>query len=262
MSRRTLLPAVEPLYPRPTVMENTEAEGDVLAALYGALGYRFRDAKLPILALTHSSFSNEKGQEDNYERLEFLGDAVLGLAASQWLYARFPAATEGRLAKLKSFLVSAPALADFARSAGLGERLRLGVGEERSGGRDKTSILADSLEALFGAIYLDGGFEAARPLIERVLGRALERRGSIRHNDAKTQLQELTQGAGLGLPSYEMVDETGPDHQKRFTVEVWLDGRLIGGAEGRSKKAAEQAAAADALRGLADPPPAAALDLP
>ena len=223
---------------------------DLLEALQKALGHRFSELSLPTLALTHSSFSNEKGEEDNYERLEFLGDAVLGLVASQWLYRRFPKAPEGQLAKLKSFVVSAPALADFANAVNLGQHIRLGVGEQRSGGREKTSILADCLEALFGAVYLDGGLEAAAPLVERVIGRALERRTVIRHNDAKTRLQELTQGKGLGLPNYRMVAESGPDHRKRFTVEVHLEGRLIGCAEGRSKKTAEQAAAANALATL------------
>ncbi|MEM1178977.1 MAG: ribonuclease III [Acidobacteriota bacterium] len=232
------------------MIAQTDPPSDLLSTLQKSLGHRFSDPKLPMLALTHSSLSNEKGEEDNYERLEFLGDAVLGLVASQWLYRRFPKAPEGQLAKLKSFVVSAPALADFANSVHLGQHLRLGVGEERSGGREKTSILADCLEALFGAIYLDGGLDAAQPLVERVVGRALERRSVIRHNDAKTRLQELTQGKGLGLPAYSMVAESGPDHRKRFTVEVRLEGRLIGCAEGRSKKTAEQAAAANALATL------------
>ena len=225
-------------------------ESNNLSALEAALGHEFKDRSLPRLALTHSSFSNEQGQEDNYERLEFLGDAVLGLATSQWLYFRFPEEPEGRLAKLKSFLVSSPVLADFARSIELGTHLLLGVGEERSGGRDKSSILADSMEALFGAIYLDAGLEPARALIDQVLERGLQRRSKIRPADSKTHLQELSQGAGYGLPTYKLTEETGPDHDKRFTVECSLDGRLIGRATGRSKKNAEQAAASAALESL------------
>lgn len=218
-----------------------------LPALEKALGHRFKDPELPRLALTHSSYSNEQGREDNYERLEFLGDAVLGLVASDWLYFRFAEEPEGRLAKLKSFLVSTAVLADFAESIDLGSHLQLGVGEERSGGRRKPSILADALEALFGAIYLDAGIEPARNLIVQVLQRGLDRRGKIRPSDSKTRLQELTQGAGKGLPVYRLRDESGPDHDKRFSVECLLDGELIGEATDRSKKSAEQAAAQVAL---------------
>ena len=225
-------------------------DSNQLSVLEAALGHEFKDRSLPRLALTHSSFSNEQGQEDNYERLEFLGDAVLGLITSQWLYLRFSEEPEGRLAKLKSFLVSSPVLADFARSIDLGAHLHLGVGEERSGGRDKSSILADSIEALFGAVFLDAGLEPARKLIVQVLERGLDRRSKIRPADSKTHLQEVSQGAGYGLPTYKLADEAGPDHDKRFTVECSLDGRLIGRATGRSKKNAEQAAASAALQRL------------
>ena len=218
-----------------------------LDSLEAALGHRFRNTQLPELALTHSSYSNEQGREDNYERLEFLGDAVLGLVASQWLYNRFDEEPEGRLAKLKSFLVSTAVLADFAESIELGSHLRLGVGEERSGGRRKPSILADALEALFGAIYLDAGLEPARNLIVQVLQRGLDRRSKIRPSDSKTRLQELTQGAGKGLPVYRLRDESGPDHDKRFTVDCYLSDELVGSATDRSKKGAEQAAALVAL---------------
>lgn len=218
-----------------------------LETIETALGYVFSQRELPTLALTHSSHSNERGGGGNYERLEFLGDAVLGLVASQWLYHNFPRKAEGRLAKLKSYLVSARVLSDFARSIGLGAGLRLGVGEERSGGRGKASLLSDSLEALFGAVYLDGGLEAARSVIVPVLERGLEARARSTHTDAKTRLQELTQGRGLGLPTYHHVDESGPDHAKVFSVECRLDEQLISRAEGRSKKAAEQSAARAAL---------------
>lgn len=218
-----------------------------LQRLEDQLGHVFTDESLPLRALTHSSWSNEKGHDENYERLEFLGDAVLGLVTSQWLFQRYPDRSEGRLAKLKSYLVSAPVLADYARAVDLGSMLRLGVGEERSGGREKRSILADVVEALFGAVYLDGGFDAARPLIERVLERGLEARGRIAPADSKTHLQELLQGEGRGLPTYRLVETSGPDHRKTFQVECILDGEVLGAAEGRSKKSAEQQAAAQAL---------------
>ncbi len=215
-----------------------------------ALDYRFSAPDLLRTALTHRSFSNERGEKDNYERLEFLGDAVLGLVASRWLYDRSPEEPEGGLAKHKSFLVSAPVLARFGESIGLGPELRLGVGEERSGGSTKASILADAVEALFGAVYLDGGLPAAREIIERLLEEALEERSRLVHADAKTRLQELVQARGWALPEYCVVTETGPDHSKRFTVECSVAGEAAGTAEGRSKKLAEQAAAGKALARL------------
>lgn len=218
-----------------------------LLRLEDQLGHVFTDESLPVRALTHSSWSNEQGRDDNYERLEFLGDAVLGLVTSQWLFLRYPDRSEGRLAKLKSYLVSAPVLADYARAVDLGPMLRVGVGEERSGGRKKKSILADVVEALFGAIYLDGGFDAACPLIEQVLERGLEARSRIAPADSKTQLQELLQGDGRGLPTYRLVETSGPDHRKTFHVECVLGDEVLGAAEGRSKKSAEQQAAAQAL---------------
>lgn len=221
-----------------------------IAELERALGYRFRDRVLPVRALTHASWSNEKGVDDNYERLEFLGDAVFGLVASTWLFRRHPDRPEGWLAKEKGYLVSAPVLADTARALGVGPMLRLGVGEERSGGRDKASILADVVEALLGAVYVDAGLEAVRPIAERVLERGVEARSRISAGDSKTRLQEILQGEGRGLPTYRLVQAMGPDHDKRFTVECRLDGETLGRAEGRSKKKAEQAAAAEALREL------------
>ncbi len=214
------------------------------------LGYRFRDSELLRVALTHRSYSNERGEKGNYERLEFLGDAVLGLVASRWLYDRYSEEPEGRLAKDKSFLVSAPVLARFGESIGLGPELRLGVGEARSGGSTKASILADAVEAVFGAVYLDGGLAAAREIIERLLEEALEARSRLVHADAKTRLQELVQARGWSLPEYRVVTETGPDHRKRFTIECSVAGEAAGTAEGRSKKVAEQAAAARALERL------------
>ncbi|MEM7583101.1 MAG: ribonuclease III [Acidobacteriota bacterium] len=215
-----------------------------------AFGYVFHDKELIRTALTHRSYANERGEQGNYERLEFLGDAVLGLVTSRWLYDRYPEAPEGRLAKRKSFLVSSPVLAEYANRVELGNEIRLGVGESRSGGSAKTSILADAVEAIFGAIYLDGGLSAVREVIEKFLADMLATQPQLRYADAKTQLQEVAQARGWGLPSYRIADETGPDHQKRFKVECLVDGTLCGMAEGTSKKAAEQAAAAVVLERL------------
>jgi len=216
------------------------------------LGHRFRDRELLVLALTHRSWANEQSREEHYERLEFLGDAVLGLITGEWLYREHPELPEGQLSKRKAVLVSRPALARHARRLELGDELRLGVGEERSGGRDKSSLLADSLEALFGAVFLDGGLAAAREVIRPLLQRTEDERDHRRHQDAKTRLQELTQARGWDLPEYELVAEMGPDHDKTFTVDCRVIGERRGRGEGRSKKLAEQAAAAAALAALGE----------
>jgi ribonuclease-3 len=214
------------------------------------LGYRFKRMDLLDLALTHRSWANEQSIPEHYERLEFLGDAVLGLVAGEWLYASHPELPEGDLSKHKAQLVSREALARHARELDLGESLRIGVGEDRSGGRTKASLLADSMEAVFGAIYLDGGLEAARKAILPMLENAFDERLRQPVNDAKTQLQEVVQALGWDLPDYRLTDSIGPDHNKTFIVEVWLDGELAGRGEGPSKKLAEQRAAADALENL------------
>jgi len=219
------------------------------------LGYRFKKVDLLELALTHRSHANEQGSEENYERLELLGDAVLGLVAVEWLYARHPEMPEGDLSKLKAHLVSKVVLAPYAERIDLGSALRLGVGEERSGGRTKASLLADSLEAVFGAVYLDGGVEPARlairPMLEAGVEAPLgERPQALLEGDFKTRLQEFAQGRGWALPEYRLVGESGPDHIKVFHVECHLEGGWIGRGEGPSKKLAEQRAAADALAQL------------
>lgn len=214
------------------------------------LGYRFKRSDLLELALTHRSYANEQGVPEHYERLEFLGDAVLGLVAAEWLYVQHPELPEGDLSKLKAQLVSRSTLAKHAEEMGLGPELRIGVGEDRSGGRAKASLLADSMEAIFGAIYLDGGLEAARPAILSMIEGAGTERTQQRVTDAKTQLQEVVQALGWDLPEYRLVGSSGPDHNKIFTVECWLDGELAGQGEGPSKKMAEQHAAADALARL------------
>jgi len=215
------------------------------------IGYRFRQEALLNLALTHRSYANEQGVEANYERLEFLGDAVLGLITTEWLYRNLPELPEGDLTKRKNHLVSKDVLAPYAEQVALGEVLRLGVGEERSGGRGKLSLLANSMEAVFGAVYLDGGIEAARSVILPMLeaGLAPGTPAAI-DRDAKTRLQEVAQGRGWPLPEYRLTAETGPDHSKRFSVECWVHGECAGQGEGPSKKIAEQRAATAALAQL------------
>jgi ribonuclease-3 len=207
------------------------------------------------VALTHRSFAFENGLEVTNERLEFLGDSVLGLVVTDLAYRSYPALPEGQLAKLRAAVVNMQALADVARGLGIGELVLLGKGEEQSGGRDKASILADSLEAIFGAVYLDRGLNVARALIERLFGPRLEAyiRGEG-DRDYKTILQELASQRLRALPSYE-VQEQGPDHEKEFTATVSVAGERLGTGAGRTKKEAEQRAAHEAydrLRGRVD----------
>ena len=223
-----------------------------LEAFQDRLGYRFRDGDLLVRALTHRSYANELALGENYERLEFLGDAVLAVIAAEWLFQRFPTHAEGDLSKLKSHVVSEPVLARHARSLGVGEVLRLGVGEARSGGRDKSSLLADSLEAILGAAYLDGGLEPSRALVEGMLEGALAGYNPTVLGDPKTRLQEFAQAQGWALPEYRHVSDLGPDHDKTFHVECWLADAFAGEGRGRTKKAAEQAAAAAALEQLSE----------
>ncbi len=212
-----------------------------------ALDVHFRDPHIAGVALTHRSFAFENGLDETNERLEFLGDAVLGVVVTDLAFRRFPELPEGDLAKLRAATVSMPTLADVARQLGLGDLVKLGKGEEQSGGRDKASILADCLEAVLGAVYIDQGADAASALIRRLFEPRIE--GYVRGEgarDYKTSLQELaSQGFGA-LPIYR-IHERGPDHEKQFTAVVVLDGREWGTGEGRSKKEAEQQAAAEAL---------------
>lgn len=230
-----------------------------LSPLEKKLRHRFRRPDLLELALTHRSWANEQGIPEHYERLEFLGDAVLGLVAAEWLYQRHPELPEGELSKLKSQLVSRSTLAAFAEELELGPALRMGVGEERSGGRTKASLLADSVEAVFAALYLDGGLETARKAVVAMLEGAISERSQLLERDAKTQLQEVAQAFAWPLPEYRLLEASGPDHNKVFTVECWLAGEPSGQGEGPSKKLAEQRAAADALARLSAngtiPPP-------
>ena len=185
-----------------------------LEVLQQRLGHRWTRPQLLVQAVTHRSYANEHGLPDHYERLEFLGDSVLGLITARWLYRAHPELPEGQLSRLMSYLVSEPVLADLARRLELGECLQLGVGEERSGGRAKPSLLADCLEAVLGALFLDAGLAAARRLVEPLLEQAVDGRPALQLGDAKTRLQELAQAQGLELPEYRHVSERGPDHRK------------------------------------------------
>jgi ribonuclease III len=208
------------------------------------------EAALAEQALTHRSYAYEHGGLPTNERLEFLGDAVLGLFVTDALYRAHPDLPEGSLARLRAGVVSTRALAGVARGIGLGREVRLGRGEEATGGRDKASILADTLEALLGAVYLDQGLAKAALVVERLFAPLLD---SLLADDAgrdwKTALQELGAGEGLGVPEYRTA-ESGPPHERAFTAEVLLSGRVLGTGEGRTKKQAEQQAAERACRAL------------
>jgi ribonuclease III len=237
----------------------TEAAGapsvspdDARALFEQKLGVSFKDAGLFELALTHRSFAYENDLVDTNERLEFLGDAILNLCVTDLLYAKFPQYLEGDLAKLRASLVSEPALAEVATELDLGHAIKLGRGESQSGGRHKPSIKADALEAVIGAVYIDGGISGVRRLVKRLFGSRIEAAvGQEIPKDAKTRLQEVvTRKHGI-LPRYRVVG-SGPDHAKRFRAEVFVMDDSCGVGEGRSKKEAEQAAAAEALVVLAE----------
>ena len=215
------------------------------------LDYNFKSQSLLINALTHSSYANEnRGRScESNERLEFLGDSVLGLVVADALYSRFPELPEGRMTRMRAQLVCEESLHRVASELGLGEYMRLGRGEEHTGGRNRTSILADAVEALIAAMYLDGGMDIARAFIEKHILSSLQ--GSyIAFGDSKTELQELVQKKSGSVLSYELLGESGPDHDKTFTSQVSLNGRPIGSGSGRTKKEAEQAAARAALKEL------------
>jgi ribonuclease-3 len=211
------------------------------------LGYRFEAPAMLGVAVTHRSVG---GERDNNETLEFLGDAVLALAVADLLMQRHPAAREGMLSKLRAGLVNAGTLATKARALELNTWLELGKGEEKTGGREKESILAAAYEAVLGAIFVDGGYEAVRDVVAREFADDLETGAEAGAGDYKTRLQELTQRRFRLSPVYQVTDEQGPDHAKRFAVELSIDGRVVGRGTGASKKAAEQAAAMEALAAM------------
>jgi ribonuclease-3 len=214
-------------------------------------GLRFTDRSLLQEAMTHRSYVNEHVAPDlvDNERLEFLGDAVMGFITADLLYRRFPGMSEGELTRLRAALVRTEALADLAQLCHIGETLRMGKGEEVSGGRERPNNLCGAFEALVGALYLDQGLEAVRdyvlPLVERQLELVLAEQ---RDKDARSLLQEWSQAYHNVTPVYRTVSESGPDHEKVFTVEVLIGDEIVGHGEGRSKQAAAQAAAQDALK--------------
>lgn len=215
------------------------------------LGYTFQQRDLLRRALTHKSYSHESREVDvrHNETYEFLGDSVLGFVIGDLLFRHFPEMDEGALSKMKAFLVSAPSLAAKAREYGMGEVILLGVGEEKTGGRKKDSLLANLFEAVIAGVYLDTGIDSARQLIERTFSDDIRNidQQDLLFRDFKTALQELAQGKGLQLPDYSVIEEVGPDHDKTFIVEVRL-GTLVARGEGSSKKEAQQQAARHALR--------------
>lgn len=220
-----------------------------IADLETVIGYKFDDSNLLLQALTHKSFSNEQTEVALHnERLEFLGDAVLELAISNLVYYRYPDIPEGGLTRIRSEVVCEVGLATVARQLQLGAGLRLGKGEEKSGGREKPSLLSDALEALLGAVYCDGGFSAACRVVERIFIEYVAATAKSRYGtDYKTCLQERLQASYGRLPEYQLIRVAGPDHERVFSMEVRFDGKLLGSGCGPSKKRAEQQAAAAAL---------------
>ncbi len=227
-----------------------------LEELQNKLGYRFENPDLLKRALTHSSYSNEMGVRNHHllcnERLEFLGDAVLSVITSEYLYRTYPDLPEGDLTRIRASIVCESALASYSEELGLGEHLLLGKGERQSGGAKKPAVIADAFEAILAAIYLDAGgaialervAEFLLPFLKKAVA-ALPDMGGY-HADSKSRLQEFVQ-KDKGTPEYRLVGESGPDHNKTFAVEVYLDSNCIGRGEGHSKKHAEQAAARAAL---------------
>ncbi len=220
-----------------------------LDAFEKKIGYTFKNRELLVRALTHSSYANEKralGVMDN-ERLEFLGDSVLGMNTALYLFNKYPDHPEGELTKMRSSLVCTTALCECARAIGLGDKLLLGHGEESGGGRNRDSILADAFEAVIGAIYLDSGEEAARKYIKKFVFDGAKN-GEDRLTDYKTALQEIVQKNRGEMLSYRMLESNGPDHERSFVVEVMINSNPVGRGHGHSKKEAEQMAAHEALK--------------
>ena len=216
-----------------------------------ALGYRFSNITLLQNALTHSSYANERWHNSllSNERLEFLGDSVLGMLVAEYLYRSFPDRTEGELTRMRADMVCEKTLADVANAIGLGDHLLLGHGEDRLGGRTRDSILADAVESIIAASFLDGGLSAALGIVRRfILVKVPVKK--LHNVDYKTLLQELVQQKKNQVLSYELTAETGPDHDKRFDVEVSLNGTVVGKGLGTSKKRAEQEAARAAIDAL------------
>lgn len=219
-----------------------------LSGLEKIVGYSFKDTDILLTAMSHRSYLNESERNESNERLEYLGDAVLELLISDFLFRKYKNEAEGVLTAARSVIVKTESLAEVAKKLHLGEYLLMSRGEEQGGGRDNVSLLADTTEALIGAVYLDGGYEEVKKVVEKhVIGMADE---LLAHGlkDAKSMLQERVQEKGFGAPVYETVKEEGPDHDKRFVVEVKIMGKqAFASGEGKNKQAAQQAAAAAAL---------------
>lgn len=219
--------------------------------LEGIIGYRFRNIVLLQNALAHSSYANERWRDSlkSNERLEFLGDSVLGMVAAEYLYRNFSDRPEGELTRMRADMVCENSLAMVAEKLELGQYIMLGHGEEQGGGRSRASILADAVEAVIAAVYLDGGMEPAKQLIHRFVLSDVPAE-KLHNTDYKTQLQELVQKKKDQVISYDLVSQSGPDHNKQFVAQVSLNGKVVGKGAGSSKKRAEQAAAQAAIQAL------------
>ena len=218
------------------------------SGLESAIGYEFKNQELIHEALSHSSYANEKKkQRQSNERLEFLGDSVLSVVVSQYLFEHYPELPEGELTRIRAALVCEKSLHKFALKIHLGDYLLLGKGEEHTGGRERPSILADAFEAVIAAVYLDGGLEAARTHILHFIPKNIPEKRSMLFGDYKTALQEVIQKNPEEKVDYKLIEESGPDHSKTFVVEVCLNSNVIGKGIGKSKKEAEQMAAQEAL---------------
>lgn len=218
-----------------------------IRALEKNLSYRFQNNDLLLTALTHASYSNEKGAE-SYERLEFLGDAVLQIIVSRYLYERFSGVPEGLLTKYRQYLVCETTLAKIAASLALGDCLRLGKGESAGNGRSRPSILADAVESVLAAVYLDGGLGEAERVLLSLMREELDNCVQNRDGDYKTRLQQLVEQDGTESLEYVVVSRTGPDHAPEYSIEARINSNCVGVGKGRSKHEAEQAAAREALR--------------
>lgn len=213
------------------------------------MNYKFGDESLLEMALTHSSYARENKEAKCNERLEFLGDAFFDAIIGEKLYLVFPEKEEGELSRIRATLVCEKSLAIIARSLNIGQMLRLGHGEEKNGGRSRESILADAMESIIGAIYLDGGYEEAKRVVLELFGPAIEdaKVGKYIITDYKTRLQEILQHDGITNIKYEVIGESGPDHHKTFVVGLKVDGQIVAEGKGKSKKQAEQKAAESAI---------------
>ncbi|PTX61256.1 RNAse III [Melghirimyces profundicolus] len=222
-----------------------------LAELGQTIGLSLQDEKLFLQAFTHTSFAHERKGERNQpdnERLEFLGDAVLELTVSEYLYQRYPHLKEGDLTRMRARIVCEPSLAFFARELNFGKFVRLGKGEEMTGGRNRPALLADVFEAFIGALYLEKGLDGVRRFMKSMIFPRIDDEWLAQATDAKSQLQEAVQQEHLGSLEYQIVDVKGPAHDRQFVAEVWLAGEKLGTGTGRSKKEAEQRAAAEGLQ--------------